>query len=206
MNHPSFVRSAGLWLILGALLGMGVGPAQAVFPVHNPSLGFTFRQVLVSLIHALVLLGIIGLVRSGAAGNGWLAKIGLGLALLGGALFIPAELILLGNNTLGNSLDGLCAVMMAVGFTLVGIPVIQAHRWHGWHRFTPLLAGLYIFLVLLPVLAIAHGGPSLFWALGGWSVPLLLLGVSLRAEARARPDVRPVPAQENNAQRFVEKR
>jgi hypothetical protein len=47
--------------------------------------------------------------------------------------------------------------------------------------------------------------PALFSAIGGWGMPLLLLGVSLRAEAKARQDVRPVPAQQNNAQRVVEK-
>jgi hypothetical protein len=198
MKNATFLRSCGLWLILGGVMTLVLGTTDPLFPTQSHSLGFTVRQLLVAVSHALVLIGLIGLARSDAAGKSPLAKIGLGILLLGGALFIPSELILIANDPLGSSLDGICAILMAVGFTLAGIAVLLTRHWQSWHRFTPLLCGLYIFLVLIPIIAITDG-PALFLALGGWGVPLLLIGVSLRAEARGQQDGRPVSAQENNA-------
>lgn len=193
MKNAPFLRSCGLWLILGGVMTVVVGTTDPLFPIPSYSLGFTVRQLLVVISHALVLIGLLGLVRSNAAGKSPLAKIGLGILLLGGALFIPSELILLVNDPLGSSLDGICAILMAVGFTLTGIAVLLTRLWQRWHRFMPLLCGLYIFLVILPILAITDG-PALFLALGGWGVPLLLLGGSLRAEAKGLQDGQPVSA------------
>jgi hypothetical protein len=66
---------------------------------------------------------------------------------------------------------------------LVGIAVIRARRWQGWARFTPLLAGLYFFLVMLPFVIVADA-PNLF-AVGGWGLLRLALGLAIRMQGQA---------------------
>lgn len=141
-KNATFQRSCGLWLILGGVMTLVLGTTDPLFPTPSYSLGFTVREILVVISHALVLIGLIGLARSNAAGKSPLAKIGLGILLLGGALFIASELILMVNEPLGSILDGICSILMAVGFTLTGIAVLLTRHWQGWHRFIPLLCGL----------------------------------------------------------------
>jgi hypothetical protein len=184
MATARFVRSAGLWLIVGALIQLISASVQALSPVPPGSAQFVIRNVIVAISHVPVLIGIIGLVCSGAAGNGgWLAKLGLSVTLVGSALLIPFELMLLLNVALGEMLLGFYAPLTGLGLVLVGIATLRAGYWQGWRRFTPLLCGLYPFLVLIPVFA-ASGGPN-FWAIAGWQVPFVLLGLALRSVAGA---------------------
>lgn len=184
MASPGFLRSAGLCCVIGVLLQLVLGAVESFIPVQAPSSEFVFRQVLVGISYVLLLIGVIGLVLSGAAGNSWLAKIGLGIALLGSFLFIPSEIILLLVRVeLGGALLTICMLLTGLGMLLAGIAVLRTRRWPGWSRYTPLICGLYIFVVLIPAFAIAQG-PS-FLALGGWGVCWLLLGAALRAEAGA---------------------
>lgn len=182
MAHPRFVRSAGLSLIIGALIGLGSGMLQAISPVARPSPTFMIRNDIVILSHLLVLIGVLGFARSGTTGNSWLAKSGLGIALLASIAFIPSEIAIQIRYALGELLLGICAPLQGIGMTLAGIAVLRAGIWQGWQRFTPLLCGLYPFLVLIPIFA-ATGGPN-FWAIAGVQVPYLLLGLALRGVGR----------------------
>lgn len=161
----------------GALTGLGSGILQALVPTAPGSPAFIFRNNIVILSHVLVLIGVLGFARSGVAGNSWLAKIGLGIALLASLAFIPAEFIIQTRYDLGEMLLGFCAPLQGLGMTLAGIAVLRAGTWLGWPRFTPLLCGLYPFLVMIPVFA-ATGGPN-FWAIAGVQVTYLLLGLAL---------------------------
>jgi hypothetical protein len=134
-------------------------------------------QGTVIIANTLVLIGVIGLARSGAAGEGWLAKVRLGIAVLASALFLPFEVLVAVNEELGGALLGLTALVQGLGLLLAGIAVLRAGRWSHWHRFTPPLCGLYTFLVLIPALALSNGYNA--WALAGWQIPFLLLGVAL---------------------------
>lgn len=182
MTNPHFVRWAGLCLIIGALIGLGSGILQALSPAAPSSSAFIVRNNIVSLSHLLVLIGVFGFARSGVAGNGWLAKVGLGIALLASFAFIPAEFIIQTRYALGEMLLGICAPLQGLGMTLSGIAVLRAGIWQGWPRVTPLLCGLYPFLVMIPVFA-ATGGPN-FWAIAGVQVPYLLLGLALCGEVK----------------------
>lgn len=124
MTTTRFVRLAGLCLIIGALIGLGSGILQALSPVAPSSPAFTIRNNIVILSHLLVLVGVFGFARSGAAGNSWLAKIGLGLALLASIAFIPSEIALQIRYTLGEMLLGICAPLQGLGMTLAGIAVL----------------------------------------------------------------------------------
>ena len=190
MANMGFVRSAGLLCAIGGLLQLVLGPEEAFFPTQPSSSEFIFENILVTISHVLVFIGVIGLARSGAAGNGWLAKIGLGIALLGSFLTIPSEFILLVDSlfALGEMLLPICALLMGVGMLLAGIAVLRTRHWLGWHQYTPLICGVYVFVVLFPAFAISFAIAEgvAFLALGGWGLCWLLLGAALRAEAGAR--------------------
>jgi hypothetical protein len=120
--------------------------------------------------------------------------------LAGMVALIPAELAFAfvptaaedsGTAVVLGTVIGLAATAAGIGFTLTGIATVRAHRWAGPGRWTPLLCGLVVLLVLLPVQAVR---PSIFlWPIAGWNGCLLLLGVALvRAgtqTARATVDV-----------------
>ena len=177
MSGSSFVRSAGLWMIIVAFVGMGVGVKEALSPTPFGTLENVVMQGIVMIANMLVLIGVIGLTRSGAAGEGRLATIGGGMAVLASALFLPFELLVIVNLELGGMLLGLCALLQGLGLLLAGMAVLRAGRWQGWQRFTPLLSGLYTFLVLIPALAMSDGYNA--WALVGWSASFMPLGLAL---------------------------
>ncbi len=122
MKNASFVRSSGLWLILGALLTLALGVYAALVQLQRPSPEYTIWVSLATVSRVLILIGTIGLARSGAAGNGWPGKIGLGIALLAGALNIPISAYFLVNHTLADALDGASEAVYALGLTLAGSP------------------------------------------------------------------------------------
>jgi hypothetical protein len=181
MSGSSFVRAAGQWLVVGALLGMAVGIKEAFFPTPFGTVQNVIMQGIVIVANTLVLVGVIGLARSGAAGDGWLARIGLGISVLASALFLPFEVLVAVNEDVGGALLGITALLQGLGLLLAGVAVLRAARWSHWHRFIPLLCGLYNVLVLIPVLALSNGYNA--WALAGWQIPFLLLGVALTQQS-----------------------
>jgi hypothetical protein len=180
MKTSSFPFWASLSLILSGLMQLIIGPMQQLDPVAPPTLDYAIRHGLIIVTHVLVLIGIVALARSGATGKSLLGKIGLGLALIAGAAFIPSEAIIPFNFQLGNALDGTCGPLLGLGMILVGVAVLRAQQWQGWGRFVPLLFGLYPFLVIMPFI-VATGQPN-FAAIGGWGLFALLLGVALLVE------------------------
>jgi hypothetical protein len=188
MESSRFVRSAGLGLIVGSLIGVGIGVKEAFAPTPFGTLENAVMQGIVIVANTLTLIGVLGLVRSGAAGEGWLARVGLGIALAASVLFLPFEVVVAVNLDIGGPALGLCALFQGLGLLLAGVAVLRAGRWYGWRRFTPLLCGLYTFLVLIPALALSSEGYNA-WALAGWQIPFLLLGVAL-AQQGAVPEQR----------------
>ena len=183
MDNRGFLRSTGAWLIVGSLIGMGVGIKENIAPALFGTTENIVMQGIVIVANALVLVGVIGLARSGAAGDGWLARVGLVIALVASVLFLPFEVLVAINLELGGMLLGLSALAQGLGLLLVGIAVLRTGRWGSWHRFTPLLCGLYTFLVLIPALALSDGYNA--WALVGWQIPFALLGVALYQQGAA---------------------
>ncbi len=177
-ESSSFVRAAGLWCIIGALVGIGVGVKEGLSPTTWGTTMFVVMQVIALIANALAFVGVIGLARSGAAGVSRLAKIGVGIALFASALFLPLDLYIIANLEVGGMLLGISALLQGLGLLLAGIAVIRTGRWHGWQRWTPLLCGLYTFLVLIPALALSPEGYNA-WALVGWQIPFTLLGLAL---------------------------
>ncbi len=178
LENSRFVHTTGLWCFIGALIGIGVGVKEGLAPTQWGTTMFVVMQLVALVANALAFLGVIGLARSGAAGTGWLAKIGLGIALFASALFLPLELYIIANLEVGGMLLGVSALLQGLGLLLAGIAVVRTGWWRGWQRWTPLLCGLYTFLVLIPALALSPDGYNA-WALVGWQIPFALLGLAL---------------------------
>jgi hypothetical protein len=159
------ISGAG-WLVNGVLSLVMSQPDGAAFAISG---------VFWIIIQLLLLIGVVGLALSGAA-PGWFGGISLGIALLGRADFVAAEVrsLIIGYDS---DLLPLGAMITAVGMTLVGIAVLRAKRWGGWQRFTPLLAGIYPFVVMFPFIFITDEPSQL--AITGWGLLWLLLGYAI---------------------------
>lgn len=183
MEQDRFVHTAGRLLIVGSLIGLGIGIKEGLAPTPFGTVENIVMQGVVIIANTLTLVGVLGLARSGAAGKGMLAKLGLGLAVLASALFLPFEVLVAVNLELGGAALGLCALFQGLGLLLAGIAVLRAGRWGGWQRVTPLICGLYTFLVLIPALSLSDGYNA--WALAGWQLPFALLGLALVQQGTA---------------------
>jgi hypothetical protein len=72
------------------------------------------------------------------------------------------------------------ALLTAVGMTIVGIQVAIAKQLKQWKRFTPLMIGLYPFIVMFPIVMIT-GSPSIY-AIMLWGLPWKIMGCVLLSE------------------------
>jgi hypothetical protein len=143
------------------------------------SVAYALLQVPWTIVQVLLLVGVVGLAFSGVT-SGWFGTIALGIALLGRVVFVLAEIhasILVEDSIL----LPVGALITAVGMTLVGIAVLRTRRWRGWERFTPLLVGVYPFLVMFPFIFVT-GEPNTL-AISGWGLAWLLLGYAIWSSA-----------------------
>ena len=195
MPTSSFVRNAGILCIAGALIATVGATATATINTSVPAADLSYpytpavfrvTEVIWTVAHMLMFVGTLGLARSGLADTSGLAWTGLRIALVGMALIVPFELGFAFFATaadestpsavLGTGI-GLSTMVAALGFTLAGIAALRAGLWRGWGRFTPLLCGLFIFFVFLPIQIIR---PAAFlWPVAGWSACFVLLGLAL---------------------------
>jgi len=182
LDQPRGARSPRAFLAwstnLGAVMTFVLGVPLASFEAAEPPLWWV--PVLNAVSHLLLLVGVVGLVRSGAAGRGRLAASGLWLTILGLALSIVAEYGWLTGTSALDALYGISALAITLGLILAGAAMVRGGRWTGWPRFTPLACGLYLPLVVGPAFALPGLLPH--YAIGGWGVCWLLLGVAQLAE------------------------
>ncbi len=181
------IRFAGTSCLVGGMLW--VLTLALMTAVVDGSTGFMVSEVVLVAVQVMLLIGVLGLLWSGAAGPGWFAKGALAVALVGRILFVLAELhaIVLGSDD--TPLLPLSAFLTAVGMLLVGVAVLRAKHWEGWKRFTPLLCGLYPFLAMFPLIAITSAPNA--WTIAAWGVLWALLGLALRASMATAEPLRP---------------
>lgn len=163
----------GLALIALGIVGMFQGPEP------TGGLGLVDLWMAVTAL-AIVLTGV-GIVAAGRVGDVTttvLGRIGLGAALLGTAVFTLAHLVaavVAGADD--TPLFPIGEVLTAVGMIVLGVAVLRRGRWAGAGRLTPLLCGLYPFVILMPAFAI-FGAPN-FPAIAGFGIPWALLGLAV---------------------------
>jgi hypothetical protein len=145
------------------------------------------------LAQVLLVVGVLGLARSGAAGRSRGAKVGLAAAAVGTALVAIGEFtsIPIRNETIHDGwpqlVGGVFAagtVLTAIGFLLVGGATLRAGAWHGWRRFTPLATGVWA----LALVGLQFTG-ALPTAVGIYGLCFVAIGVALSTTAPAAAGV-----------------
>ena len=149
--------------------------------------GFVVFTLCGAVLHLMILVGILGLIRSGVAGDGRAARIGGPLAAGGTALLFVAELLSLlvidtaesaGSASAVGAVFGLATILATVGMLVLGVATLREGRWQDWRRFSPLLCGLVV-LVLVPIQLTS----ALWLGVGLYGLCFAALGVALLREA-----------------------
>lgn len=139
--------------------------------------GFYVTETAWLVVHLLILLGLVGLVRSGAVGDLAWGNTGFAVAIVGRIIFLVAEVaaILVGHDEV--FLFPVAAVLTGVGMMVGGVAVVRAGRWKGALRFAPLAMGAYPFVAMFPVLAATGDRPDTI--LSCWGVMMLAVGLAM---------------------------
>lgn len=173
-------------MMAGGLLGAVLGIPLASFESQRPPLVWVGALNIVCQL--LIMLDVVGLARSGAAGEGRSAVAGPAVTLLGLVALVVAEISLVAGVSAvtprsPGTLFGVATVTTPVGLLLAGTSIVRAGRWTGWRRFVPLACGAFVPIVVIPSAALPDSA-FFHYAVGLWSVCLLVLGLALRAEAK----------------------
>ena len=199
---PGSLRAAGTACATGGLV-LAVGAfltqiVQASTSVSDQLWRYPWTSgasVVTSLVwavgQALLVLGVVGLRRSGAAGATRMARVGTALAIAGTALILAGHLasIPVRDETVHDTAAqlvggafGLGTALTAIGMLLAGRATLRAGRWHDWRRFTPLAVGAWSLALLGLQLT-----PALPSAVGLYAICFTALGVALAAPGRTVP-------------------
>ena len=68
------------------------------------------------------------------------------------------------------------AFLNALGMILISFAGFKTKIWLGWKRYTPLLAGIFPFIFMFPLVIITKNRPA--FIIGFWGIPWILLGIS----------------------------
>jgi hypothetical protein len=193
------LRASGLYCVIGAAIAAAgaiwvsaappsVSPDRVSFPFTPAT--FRFTEVLWTLTHVLVLLGVIGLARSGLTGPSRTGRIGSWVAVAGMALLVPAEAGYVfaanaaENSATDNALSavfGLAVPVAGIGLLLAGAATLRSGRWPGPGRYAPLLCGVLAFALV----AVQIARPSVFtWPIAVWNLAFIWFGLALRQASR----------------------
>lgn len=176
------------WAVVGWTLGgmAWVATGLAGLGATAGTGGFYATEIAWLVVHLLILLGLVGLVRSDAVGDlGWGAT-GFTVAIVGRMIFLVGELaaILVGHDDL--FVFPVAAVLTGVGMIVGGIAVVRARRWKGALRFAPLAMGAYPFVAMFPVLAATGERPDTLLSCWGLMMLAVGLGMTRATASRAR--------------------
>jgi hypothetical protein len=192
------IQASGLYCVIGAVIAVAgttwlslappsVAADRVSFPVTPAT--FRFTEVLWTLTHVLVLLGVIGLARSGLVGASRPGRIGAWVAVGGMALLVPAELgyVFAANAAANSAIDnalgavfGVALPVAGVGLILAGAAIVRSGRWPGPGRYAPLLCGVLAFVLI----ATQAARPSIFlWGIAMWNLAFIWFGLALRQVA-----------------------
>ena len=177
-----------------ALVGLVLTAIAVVYAsfVAITRVELSWGPVLQALIHVGELAIVVAIAVALGARAGLVGRIGLGIAALGSVLLVVAELAYPVNEPLGEQLFSVAPPLSGLGMVLAGIGVLRSGAWQGWHRFMPLLVGMWMFAVLTPAIILDGGppAPASAFALAGWDLCWALCAVAVLAEtSRARTAV-----------------
>jgi hypothetical protein len=192
---PGWVNRAGAVCLGAGILGAASGILLVVYPgqvsedMFSYPLtagGFTVIQIWFFVQHLGLLAGIAALASAAVMAQGRGARWGTGLAVSGMALLAVTELVAItarhstypGEGTaLLDVLYGVSSVAVGVGLVLAGIAVRNGGRWTGWRGIVVLVAGIFVFVPMMPALM----GPFVLarLAITVWMLLFAALGYAL---------------------------
>jgi hypothetical protein len=195
-TRSSFVRTAGLLCIAGALLGVvggvvtafitpGVPPTQYSYPFVPEAL--VLASIAYAVNHVLLLIGVLGVISAGAVGDRRWGRAGLWTAVVGWAALTLCEFgsIALAdfarptNQT--NLLEagyGVATFLIGVGLIIGGVAVVRAGVWSGWARWVALACGAGVFVLTIPGI-MTDERVVMSLAIGAWMAMFVALGAAL---------------------------
>jgi hypothetical protein len=195
------LRSGGLLgfasAVLLAVLPPSVDPTRYSYPLDATT--HSFIQAWFAIQNVGLLLGLLGLRSSGAAGSGRVAPAGYIASLAGMGLLIVNELLAI---TLANATTpstpvslleasyGVASLLIGAGLVAVGIAVLREHHWRGPRRFLPLATGAYVFVGLVPALSFSFVVARL--AIVVWMLLFAAVGWTLWRAQRTQDAAAPV--------------
>jgi hypothetical protein len=185
MNKMNRIRNTGVICIFAGFLWIVAISIEYPLHLQPPGSGtiYNLNQVMFLVANLGYVIGILGLVWSHAAGDGWFGKIALGLFGLGWVVIMIATILSLftGNNdSLLFPLGGLSA---SLGCLLSGIAIVIAKRWLGWQRWSVLIYAIYYWAALFLPLVIANQEPNQITETI-WGLAWLLIGFALYSNGR----------------------
>ncbi len=195
---PVWVGRAGAICLVAGILGAVSGVFLAVYPGQvseemfsyplTPG-GFAVIQIWFFVQHIGLLAGIAALARAETTARDSGARWGTGLAASGMTLLALTELMAVtarnstypGDRTgLLDALYGVSSVAVGVGLILAGIAVRRRGLWTGWRGVVVLVAGIFVFVPMMPALM----GPYVVarLAITVWMLLFAALGYALWKE------------------------
>lgn len=188
-----------LSIIAGAVQGDGALITAAyrnTSPTSDEHLSFPWdgaTAITTSLIwgitQVLIVVGLVAFARSGAAPT-TAGRVGARLAVAGAVLYVIAHgLSLVASDALLDdpisvvvlSCFGVGTLLTAVGLIMAGMTVLRSGVWSDWRRYTPLILGVWM-VVMMPL----QFTPGLPFAVGIYALAVMALGLALIVEGLGR--------------------
>jgi hypothetical protein len=184
--------ASGIYL---AVVSPAVGDDQWSFPL-TPT-GFTWIQVWFVIQHVPLIFGLVAVWSAGIVGRSGLGLSGHVLAVGGLAGLTVTELAAIAARhddmdttrvaVLG-AVYGVVSVTAGLGLVLQGVAASREGVWTGWQRWLLLVMGVWVFVPMIPALALSFLGARL--AITGWMLLFAALGWALvrpRSHAWSEP-------------------
>lgn len=123
--------------------------------------GFTIIQVWFFIQHLGLILGLVGLWHSRAAGSSRSGWWGVVASVAGMLLLAMTELVAISaaddrypssRTDLLDVMYGVSTILTGVGLIVAGVAVARSTTWSGWMRWLPLVTGVYVFVPLTPAI------------------------------------------------------
>ena len=188
-----FIIAGVATAVSGAVLFLGLQPSTDIsdemwrYPWESSG-AFVVFSLFSAALHAVVIVGILALGRSGVAGRSRAASRGVALAAAGTGLLLVGELLSIpirdadihdaSANVIG-AVFGVASVLSTIGFLVLGRATLRADVWHGWRRFTPLATGIWLTAITLFGVALPT---ALHGMVGVYGLCLLAMALALYTE------------------------
>ena len=173
--------ASGIYL---AVVSPAVGDDQWSYPL-SPT-GFVWLQVWFVVQHVGLVLGLLAVWSAGVVGRSGLGRSGHVLAVGGmvGLTLTELAAIVARDDDMNTTrvavlgaVYGVVTVAAGIGLVLEGVAAVRDGVWDGWRRWLLLITGVWVFVPMMPTLALSFLGARL--AITGWMLLFAALGWAL---------------------------